>query len=324
MTSTPHDALFKAAFEQPEHAAGLFRSVLPASVVEAIAWETMSGERGSFVDRDLAEQHSDLLFSVEIANGQDEAYLYLLLEHQSTDDVGMPLRMLTYLVRVWERFRKERPHDALPPIVPVVVSHAPGGWSAPRSLWEMFAPRVQAVTELERFVPRLDLVIEDLAHLSNDDIKARTLAAFPTLALWLLRDARDADQLMNNLTHWGAAFAEAARTPHGVAALAQLMRYIVVVTDDLQFQVFRDKLIEQAPEADRAAMTIAEQLRQEGREEGLEKGLQKSLIKLLATRFGPMKVEHEHRIATAPLEQLEQWFDAALTADSADEVFGSY
>jgi hypothetical protein len=35
-------------------------------------------------------------------HGGGEALVYVLLEHQSTFDPRMPLRLLQYLVRVWE------------------------------------------------------------------------------------------------------------------------------------------------------------------------------------------------------------------------------
>src|SRR5690606_21587079 len=129
----------------------------------------------------------------------------------------------------------------LPVIVPALVSHAPGGWTAPQTFHQMFEPNPASIPGLAELVPSFSLLVEDLAHLSNDDIKARALDAFPRLALWALRDARDAARLLDNLGHWGAAFAEAAQTPHGVAALAQLMRYIALVSDDLHLEAFRVK-----------------------------------------------------------------------------------
>lgn len=316
MTDKPHDALFKAAFERPEHAAGIFRSLLPATVAEAITWETLVRESGSFIDPDLADRQSDLLFSAEVRGGR--ALLYLLLEHQSTNDPDMLLRMLIYSARVLERFRKEHPQKLLPVIVPVVVSHAPSGWTAPRSFHEMFEPDPATIPGLAELVPNFSLLVEDLAHLSNDDIKARALAAFPSLALWALRDARDAGRLLHNLGQWGAAFAEATLTPHGVAALAQLMRYIALVSDDLHLEAFRAKIREQAPEAEQAAMTIAEQMRREGRDEERASMLKK----LLTLKFGKLTNEHEVVIAEATAEQLQRYVERVLTAESFDHVFG--
>ncbi|XXY44766.1 Rpn family recombination-promoting nuclease/putative transposase [Sorangium sp. So ce269] len=44
MTPTPHDALFKATFSQPEHAAAALREVLPAAVRTADPAQLRDGE----------------------------------------------------------------------------------------------------------------------------------------------------------------------------------------------------------------------------------------------------------------------------------------
>ncbi|HVH97160.1 MAG TPA: Rpn family recombination-promoting nuclease/putative transposase, partial [Enhygromyxa sp.] len=93
-TRRPHDALFKAAFEQAEHAAALLRESLTPSVSAAIAWHTIAPLPGTYIDPALADHHSDLLFSVQL-DGK-EALVYVLLEHQSTKHAYMPLRMLHY------------------------------------------------------------------------------------------------------------------------------------------------------------------------------------------------------------------------------------
>jgi hypothetical protein len=80
------------------------------------------------------------------------------------------------------------------------------------------------IPELAAFVPHFRLLVEDLAHLSNDDLHQFALAAFPTLALWLLRDARDPDTLFANLDHWVDAFHDAihAQRHGGARATAEL------------------------------------------------------------------------------------------------------
>ena len=77
------------------------------------------------------------------------------------------------------------------------------------------------------------MLVEDLGHLSDDDIKARTPAAFPKLVLWALRDARSGRELLQSFAHWGSAMQEAWRAPSGVEALGQLLRYIELVCDEL-------------------------------------------------------------------------------------------
>ncbi|HMG57638.1 MAG TPA: Rpn family recombination-promoting nuclease/putative transposase, partial [Kofleriaceae bacterium] len=79
MSSSPHDALFKAVFAQPEHARGALRSVLPAAFAHALDWPTLAHCPGSFIDPALSERHTDLLFSVSWHDG-GEALVYLLFE----------------------------------------------------------------------------------------------------------------------------------------------------------------------------------------------------------------------------------------------------
>ncbi len=53
MTSKPHDALFRAIFGLPCHAAAELRAVLPAAVVAELDLETLTPLDGSFVDEEL-------------------------------------------------------------------------------------------------------------------------------------------------------------------------------------------------------------------------------------------------------------------------------
>ena len=43
---------------------------------------------------------------------------------------------------------------------------------------------------LRAVTPHFRCIVDDLSRLSDQDLKARALGAFPTLVLWALRDAR--------------------------------------------------------------------------------------------------------------------------------------
>jgi predicted transposase/invertase (TIGR01784 family) len=111
---TPHDALVKAIFSDPEHAAGELRHLLDPAFAARIVWSTLRLVSGSYVDDSLRGRHTDLLFSARCtttnADGETvEVLIYLLFEHQSTDDPLMPFRLLLYVVRVWEKLVRETP-----------------------------------------------------------------------------------------------------------------------------------------------------------------------------------------------------------------------
>src|ERR1700742_1495734 len=97
LTTTPHGALFKAAFSKPRHARGLLRALLPEPLGRRIAWATLRLESGIAVgDEDLDEQRMDLVYSVR--SGRRRVLLYVLAEHQSKVDHWMAFRLLSYLV----------------------------------------------------------------------------------------------------------------------------------------------------------------------------------------------------------------------------------
>lgn len=321
-TNRPHDSLFKAAFGRPAQARGLLRAILSARVTERIEWSSLRRERGTFIDADLSDRFSDLLFAARLRDGAP-VLVYVLVEHQATVDPDMPLRVLGYMTRIWERDRERRAIGPRPLIVPTVLSHAPGGWTEPVAFEALFAP-APADLGIAELVPRFEIRVLDLAHLSNAEIKAMSLAGFQKLALWLLRDARDAARLRASFPAWAAllreAHAVAVATPHGMAAFARLLHYLWHVAGDLRFDEFRGKLLAYVPAAKETVMTIAEELKLMGRQEGRQEGLVEALRKLLAVKFGALDEALAARIAAATPEQVDRYLERILTADSPADV----
>lgn len=91
----PHDKLFKQSFGDPVNAAGFLRHHLPSAIAEAIDWERLALQPGSFVDSHFRQHESDLLFSASI--GEGDCLVYLLFEHQVSEEPLIALRLLRYL-----------------------------------------------------------------------------------------------------------------------------------------------------------------------------------------------------------------------------------
>jgi predicted transposase/invertase (TIGR01784 family) len=91
-------------------------------------WSTLRLENGHYVDGELANSYSDLVYCAKL-DGR-EALVYVLFEHQSTGDPRMPFRLLRYEVRIWDRWLDDQKGaTTLPAIIPVVLCHAEGGWN---------------------------------------------------------------------------------------------------------------------------------------------------------------------------------------------------
>ncbi len=328
MAAHPHDALFRSAFDAPADAAALLRELLPPAIRDAVAWDTLAHDRGSFIDRELAERHTDLLFSASLRAGAP-GLVYLLLEHQSSVDVAMPQRMLAYQSRIWDRFRKRHPHAPLPPIVTALVSHAPGGWNAARAFEELFAGEVMAIPGLAALVPRCSMVTLDLAQLTNEELKGRSLAAFQQLALWALRDAQAPPRLLANFDAWRAVMSQAGRTRTGLGQLSVLFTYLYQVLDPVYWDELRARIRSLGPHTEEATMTIAEMFREEGRQEGRREGRREgrqegrvaTLRRLLVLRFQALDAASEARLQAATPEVIDRYLERLLSADSLAAVF---
>jgi hypothetical protein len=251
--------------------------------------------------------------------------VYLLLEHQSTADPSMPLRVLAYQIRIWSRFHKEQPGARLPPIISVLVSHAPGGWRSACSFEELLDPDLLEIPGLVALVPRCSMIVDDLATRSDDDLQARALAPFQRLALWLLRDARDPGRLLARFDTWSPTIIEAGRTRSGLDAITVLIHYLFQVLDPMYFDAFRAKLDKLGARSKEIAVTIAEYLeekgRQEGRQEGRHEGRVAMLRSLLVYKFQALDADAEARLQAAPPEVLERYLRRALAAGSLAAVF---
>ena len=323
---SPHDALFRAAFESPRHAAQLLHAVLPAELTELVSLDSLELEPGGGRGQNLEEFRTDLLFRANIANAP--GFICVLFEHQSSSDHGMPLRMLGYLLRTWERAWRSQRGRPLPPIIPIVISHDPNGWRAPLELADLLPMVVRHRPALRSVTPNFRYILDDLTQLSDSKLRARALAPFPTLALWALRDARTPGQILHTLDQWADALTNAANAPNGRDALQQLFLYISTVAENLAFDQFKSRVLQHSPATEPSFMTIAEELRERGLQQGIERGLQQGALQtrrediesLLTSRFGTLPAAVTARIQSADADTLKRWLNQILTGASPEAV----
>lgn len=325
--STPHDALFKAVFAQPEHARGALRAAMPAAVGDALDWPSLAPCPGSFIDPALRPRHSDLLFSVAWRGGGD-ALLYVLFEHQSTVDDRMAFRILRYLVRIWERWLADHPRaETLPVIVPITLYHGEEPWTAARSFEALFDVPAAARAALAPHLVCFRYLLDDLSEVPDDALRTRAMTALGRLAEACFKHARSDEHLIETLAAWADVVHEAIHAPNGREAVGLVMQYILLVNDHVEpeaLQAFLDHA--GSPEAKDIVMTAGERLIQQGRHEGRQEGQQEGeralLLRLLRKRFAnAVDAAVEQRVAAASSAQLEVWGDRVLSAATLAELF---
>ena len=114
---TPHDATFRQFLTHPDVARDFMQLHLPENLLAICDLNTLKLESGSFVEEDLRQYYSDILYSLRTLNG--DGYIHVLIEHQSTPDRHMAFRLLRYAVAAMQR-HLDAGHKRLPLVIPIV------------------------------------------------------------------------------------------------------------------------------------------------------------------------------------------------------------
>ena len=175
--ATPHDSLVKRVFSVRENAIGELRSVLPPEVLEHLDLDRLEVQERTFVDVDLVQRHSDQLYSVPIDG--ELGFVYVLFEHQSSDDALMAFRLLAYMIRIWEAYLREHPGvRRLPCIIPLVLHHAEIGWQSATSFQDLFAAELIREPVWASLIPSFRFLLDDICGTSDEELQARQMSAF--------------------------------------------------------------------------------------------------------------------------------------------------
>ncbi|MBO0869740.1 MAG: Rpn family recombination-promoting nuclease/putative transposase [Micromonosporaceae bacterium] len=319
---SPHDAVFRRILGEPANAASELRAVLPDLLVDRLELEHLARVSGSFVDAALRWRHSDLLFTVPL-HGR-EAFIYVLVEHQSSDDALMPFRMLRYVVRIWEHYLSEHPDATrLPVVIPLVVHHNRRPWASSTQLLDLLDLDPDAVDAQQDYLPRFRFILDDLARLDELALRARPLTPPARITLLLLKIAAGSPELAADLHRWADDLRAILDRPGGTEQFGALLRYIELVGHITNDQL-HDLITTLGPEAEEVYMTIAETLRAEGeargRAEGEARGRAIALVQLLTLKFGPLPQTILDTVHAATTDQLETWIARVLTADTLEQV----
>ena len=101
-----HDSFVKKTLSNKIIAREFFETNLPQEILSQVDLSTLRQEKESYFDNTLGHGIVDLVYTVNF--GEDKGYLIILLEHQSTQDYKMPLRIQKYILRVCDDHLKKR------------------------------------------------------------------------------------------------------------------------------------------------------------------------------------------------------------------------
>ena len=182
--NTPHDSLVKKVMENPIAAQEFLDQFLPVDFKNNLNLSTVQVEKETFVEKNLKKQLSDIVLSVQTKNNK-KAFIYTLIESQSSPDYWISFRLWKYMLLLCERHKQKK--NKLPLICPLVLYHGSRAYDAPLNFWELFNDAPLAKSLMSH-----NYQLVDLYAMSDDKIN---YDKHLSIILYMLKHAHRRDKL---------------------------------------------------------------------------------------------------------------------------------
>jgi predicted transposase/invertase (TIGR01784 family) len=314
--SSVHDHFSRELLGNPERAAEFLANYLRPEVAALLDMAKLEVVKSSFIDSELREFFSDLIYRVRLGHKQD-AFVYILFEHKSAPDEWVAFQVLRYMVKIWEQAAKDR--QRLPPIIPLVFYHGGAEWQIDRNFRALVDLDDEAEC-LREGIPNFLYQLIDLSTYAADDLRGSTKLRLSLLAL---KNVFRPDQQ----TRIDELMALGSRLPgeyeDGVEYLLKVLTYYITGAKGIAKEDLRTAVRQALPRQEEQIMsTLAEEWVKEGFEEGFEKGIEKGIeqgieqgmskgaadlaLRLLERKLGPLSAPAHDRILALPAGELEE------------------
>jgi len=296
--NNPHDKFFRSAMENKPVAIEFFQHHLPEHIRQALDFNSLRLTYDNYINDELKEYISDLVFECQLADTQ--AYLVLLVEHQSTPDLWMPFRAGHYMFNYLHKRTKIHPQDKLPVLYTLVFYHGkPSPYPYSLYLQDCFNDPLELLPELWQ----QPLALVDVGQLSDETLKQQQWVGPMALAMKHIRDSDITAELLGILAILEQTAREDETQINNLVSFARaLLNYVTSTGNIIDAQAFIEQTSQCASEPLRGeVMTIAEKLQ----ELGMQKGMQDVALNLLREGTDPAFVARVTKLSLEEIQRLQ-------------------
>jgi len=267
-----HDKFFQKTLADPLIAREFFEAHLPPHIKALFSPATLALENDSFIEPNLKESITDVLYSAKIGNR--DGYLYLLTEHQSSSDHLMAFRLFKYMLNIAERHLNSYPNSKkFPFIYPLVFSNGNKKYTAPLNLWDLFEN-----SELVKATWSNDYQLINLRDIPDEKLKENPwLAPLQMLMKYIYQPS-----IFDKWQEISGCLTTIANSNNGIEYIKSALSYSLTRVEQADKIKLENMLKESLnPKIEEEIMeSIAHHWLQEGIERGIEKGRKTEKITL--------------------------------------------
>jgi recombination-promoting nuclease RpnB len=278
---TTHDGFFVKSMSDLRVAKEVLQHHLPADLLGAIDLEAIEICKDKFYDVHLKSKITDMLYRVPLKNFTQPAYIAALVEHQSTPQKHMPLRVLCYetliMQQYWERY------GIVPLVYTLVYYNGQQKWAYSRDLKDL----IHAPPDLVNRYALKSFQLVELNRIPDQELRSSLWGGVMSLAMKHIYD-RD---VLPALRSFIGMLSDLEHHRGGSDFVSGLLYYLYErgeIRDEDQFQTLI--AAELPPERGEKIMTLAKLHKQRGVQEGVQQGFQLIVQNMLRKKMDPILV----------------------------------
>ncbi|MGH9832013.1 MAG: Rpn family recombination-promoting nuclease/putative transposase [Blastocatellia bacterium] len=332
----PHDAFFKQLFARPGVAPEFLENYLPAHLTATLDLDSIELVEGSFIDEELQEHLSDMIFRVRLKRG-GQAFIYILFEHKSEADRWAPWQALRYIMRMWEK-EKAAGVEKFTPVLPIVFYHGRARWKFGAEFSELI--EFAGFDELREYAPGYRVHLVDLSQYADEQVVGSRLLRFGLMLLKYIFRRRELNARVDEIfeiyrplfsgSPWDFLFVavkylmSVSPPPLPRERLREAVVKVFAEQEGVIMQTLAEEILEEfkqkfEPQIQQLAMQKLEQeLRQEVRQEEAVT----LALRMLDSRLGSIDASTEKRIRELSIAQLEDLVVAAADFRTSKDLQG--
>ena len=231
--------------------------------------DTLQIESGSYIESDLAVHYSDIVYRLELKENKCSAFIFNLIEHQSSPDKMMPLRILRYQLAIIQKYIEDNEGTEQLPIVAALVFY--NGSSSPYPYYldiaDLFADKdIYSNASLGKFK------LVDLTVIDDNEILQHKKLAILEILLKHIND-RNFVEVTNKIIQ---ALKIGLSSGISNALIDSAFSYLINAKETDEFKQLLVQINKNIPKLKENVMTYAEELRNEGIQLGEQRGEQKA------------------------------------------------
>ena len=257
-----HDANFKQLMSHRSFFEGFINAYFPKDLLNQMDWKSielykMGGKH--LEEKTHKEFEADLIYLARF--NQEESFLWIHCEHQSSPDKNMTLRIVNYQTAELLSYAKQNPKKNLPSIVTFIYHQGDKPWPYSLDIKDLFKNPDLAMKYFGQ------PILIDLPALSDEVLRSRENIGPIEMVLKHIRQKGFAKKIHLILAELRSVDDKCRKT---------LLKYIIQFLDlpkDELIQVIEENL----PNDKEQAVTVYEQLIQEGMQRGVQQGMQRGV-----------------------------------------------